>query len=112
LHITPSVPSADIDAVMDAIAGSRGLELEGEVQDLAGVLNPDAAYAVRGLENRQGSLSAGEWGYYAKQVKRKPGEMLKAWVRWNIQEASYDCYLEADAGEVFDHATPYVGPLY
>ncbi len=96
---------------MDAIAGIRGLELEGEVQDLAGVLNPSAAYDVRVLE-MQSSPSEGEWGYYAKQVMGKSGGLLKAWVRWNIQAAIYDCYLEADAGEVFDHATPYVGTLY
>ena len=97
---------------MDAIASSRGLELEGEVQDLAGVLNPDAAYDVRALENMQSILSEGDWGYYAKRVTEKPGEVLKAWVRWNVQKAIYDFYLEAEANEVFDHATPYIGTVY
>ena len=112
MTITPIVTSADVNAVLDAVGRNRGLDLEGEVQDLAGVLNPTAAYDVGTLENVQGLLSEGDWGYYAKPVKRRPGELLKAWVRWNVLEAIYDYYLESDAGEVFDHATPYVGAIY
>ena len=96
MKITLLVPSADINAVLDAVGKNQGLDLEGEVQDLAGVLNPDAAYHVRVLENGQGIL----------------GELLKAWVRWNAQSAVYDYYLEADRGEVFEHTVPYVGRLY
>ena len=97
---------------MDEIGRRIGVQLEGEVRDLAGVLNPDAAYAVRQIENARGSTVEGDWGYYAKPLARQPGKLLKSWVRWNGQEAVYDYYLEADAGKIFDHATPYVGTLY
>ena len=66
MKIILTIPSADIGAVIDAVANSRGLVLEGEVEDLAGVLNPRAAYEVRELEDIQGILSECDWGYYAK----------------------------------------------
>jgi hypothetical protein len=89
-----------------------GLRLEGEVQDLTGVLNNDAAYDIKTVENERGAISNGDWGYYAKQIAGMPGQFLKAWVRWNVDEAIYDYYLDADAGVVFGHAIPYVGTIY
>lgn len=110
--IISTVGSADISGTMDGIGGNMGLQLEGEVQDLAGILNNDAAYDVKMIENAKGITSDGDWGYYAKQIAGAPSQLLKAWVRWNAKEAIYDYYLDAGAGEVFDHATPYVGTLY
>ena len=88
------------------------MELEGEVRDLAGVLNNDAAYRVRLLEGEQVASSSGDWGYYAKQVANTPSQWFKAWVRWNFAELIYDYYLEADAGDIFSHATPNLAALY
>ncbi len=82
--------SADINAVMDGIGNIFGLQLEDEVQDLAGVLNNDAAYKVKAMETAKGIASNGDWGYYAKQLAGVPGQFLKVWVRWNIQEMIYD----------------------
>jgi len=110
--IISTVGSADISMTMDGIGGDMGLQLEGEVQDLAGVLNEDAAYDVKMIENAQGITSNGDWGYYAKQLAGAPGQLLKAWVRWNAQEAIYDYYLDAGADDIFEHATPYVGTVY
>lgn len=112
VDIISTICSADISAVMDEIGSRIGVQLEGEVQDLAGVLNLDAAYAVGAVENARNVAVDGDWGYYAKQLARQPGQLLKFWVRWNGQEAVYDYYLEADPGEVFDHATPYIGTLH
>ena len=95
---------------MDGIARDLGLQLEGEIRDLAGVLNNDAAYDVRMIEQANGIASSGDWGYYGKQRAGAPGQWLKAWVRWNPQQAIYDFYLEA--GAIFDHPTPYVGTVY
>lgn len=125
-NIIPTVKLDDVSIVLDNIANNlnfrllkkdsnivskSGWKLMGEVEGLAGILNSDAAYEVRRLEIEQGLSSSGDWGYYAKQLISTPSQWLKVWVRWNAEEASYDYYLKADAGEVFSHATPYVGTV-
>ncbi len=126
-NVIPTIKSDDIDATLDGIAGSFdpktlttngnitsdfSLRLAGEVLDIAGVLNSDAVYTVHRLEEVRGLSSFGEWGYYAKQVANVSSQWFKAWVRWNLAEAVYDYYLEADAHEAFSHATPYAGDVH
>ena len=110
--IVQAFKSADTSKTLDGIAADMRLSLEGEVQDLAGVLNNDAKYEVNIAQRAQGITAEGDWGYYAKQVASLSGQFLKAWIRWNIEHVCYDYYLDADAGTVFDHATPYVGTIY
>jgi len=125
--IIPTAKSNDLSITIDGIArdfdlsylimeGSivsiAGLELAGEAQGLDGVLNNDAAYKVQRLEETQGLSSSGDWGYYAKQLANTHFQWFKVWVRWNAGEDSYDYYLKANAGEVFSHATPYVGVVH
>lgn len=122
--IISTVKSDDISIVLDKIANdldwkllekdgsivsNAGRKLIGEVEGLEGILNSNSAYEVRRLEIEQGLSSSGDWGYYAKQLTSMPSQWLKVWVRWNAEEANYDYYLKADVGEVFSHATPYVG---
>lgn len=123
-NIIPTVKSDDISVILDNIANdfhlgfvlkdgnivrNVGRKLIGEVEGLEGILNSNSAYEVRCLEIEQGLSSSGDWGYYAKQLTSTPSQWLKVWVRWNAEEANYDYYLKADVGEVFSHATPYVG---
>ena len=123
-NIIPTVKSDDISVILDTIANDfhagfllkngsivsqDGLKLAGEVRDLEGALSNDAAYSVRLLEEAHGLSAYGDWGYYAKEVATASFQWLKVWVRWNQAEAIYDYYLKADVGEVFSHATPYVG---
>lgn len=110
--LIPTIRSADINAVMNGIGSDLTLQLEDEVQDLAGVLNNDAAYKVKAMENAEEIAANSDWGYYAKQLAGAPGQFLKAWVRWNNQEMVYDYSLNADAGAVFSHATPYVDTIF
>ena len=97
---------------MEAIGVSLRLQLWGEVKDLVGVLDSDAAYDVKTMENAEGIVSEGDWGYYARQIEGLLGQFLKAWVRWNVAEEVYDYFLVGKAGEVFSHATPSVGPVF
>jgi len=97
---------------MNGIGSDLALQLEGEVQDLAGVLNNNAAYKVNAMEAAKAITANGDWGYYAKQLAGVPGQFLKAWVRWNDQEMIYDYSLNADAGAVFSHAMPYVDTIF
>lgn len=125
--IIPTVRSNDLSITIDSIArdfnsthptkdGSvvsiAGLELAGEAQGLDGVLNSSAAYEVQRLEEKQGLSSSGDWGYYAKLLANTRPQWFKVWVRWNAGEDNYDYYLKANAGEVFSHATPYVGIVH
>ncbi len=109
IKATPA--SADIGLTLKSIALTYRFVVTGEVRDLAGVLNNYASYQVQRMEEAQVIPSIGDWGYYAAQVLNTPSMWFKAWVRWNLKAAVYDYYLEAEAGTVFDHATPYLGTL-
>ena len=110
--INAAAGSKDIGLTLEGISATFGITLTGEVRDLAGVLNSNANYAVQRMEEAANIPSAGDWGYYARRVADAPSQWFKVWVRWNLETAVYDYYLEAEAGTVFDHATPYVGTLY
>jgi len=110
--IKTAVGSADINLTLESIGAIFGFTLTGEVRDLAGVLNSNASYAVQRMEEALNIPSAGDWGYHAGQVSNAPSRWFKVWVRWNLETAIYDYYLEAEAGTVFDHVTPYLGTLY
>ena len=103
--------SADIGLVLKSVCSTFGFTLTGEVRDLAGVLNSNASYLVQRMEEALNVSSVGDWGYYAGQVSGTPNQWFKVWVRWNLKAATYEYYLEAEAGTVFDHATPYFGTL-
>ena len=110
-ELVSTLGASNISAIMDGIGSTMDLDLEGEVVDLSGVLNEQAKFIVRGLEGDKNTLGAGEWNYLAKQVAGTPGSFVKAWVRWNEQLEIFDYYLDADAGDVFEHATPNVGSV-
>ncbi len=97
---------------MDSIGNALGFLLEGEVKDLTGVLNSNAAFAVKMMEDTKRIDSDGDWGYYAKQLAGTSGQWLKVWARWNAKDAIYDYYLDTDSGVIFDHPVPYVGTVY
>lgn len=94
------------------VVTSAGLELAGETLSLDGLLNSNAAYDVQRLEENQGLSTSCDWGYYAKQLAGTSFKWFKVWVRWNADEDNYDYYLKANTGEVFSHATPYVGIVH
>jgi len=110
--LVPAIGSSDLSATLDGVGSNLFLQLQGEVQDLAGVLNTDAAYRVKAMENVKGITSEGDWGYYAKQLAGSSGQFIKVWIRWNTQKMIFDYSLDADAGEVFSHAAPYVGEIF
>ena len=107
--LVSTIGSADISETMDGIGTDLGVQLEGQVVDLTGVLNNNASLIVKNVEAEMNISGATDWGYYAKQLAGAPSQFLKAWVRWNAEEAIFDYYIDADAGDLFDHETPSVG---
>ncbi len=125
-NIIPTEQSDDIRITLNSVADNLalrrlkkdgnvieglGLKLTGEVLDLEGFLSNDATYSVRRLEEAQGLSSHGDWCYYAGRVASSPAHWLKVWIRWNLEKQIYDYYLEAEAGVIFDHVTPYLGTV-
>jgi RHS repeat-associated protein len=103
--------TTDISAAMDSV-GADLVMLDGEVTtDLIGGVtemgtpNPEfASWLIqRGLDPQ-------EFIYAAKEIAGAGGQVLKAWLRVNLETAEYLSYLESDTAFA-GHATPYVGTL-
>ena len=95
----------DIGGTLDAIAANMGASVEGDAIMMGGGRGVEAGSAIEQFLLKAGE-SPDEWAYAAEQVSGGGGQLLKAWVRWNLQEVA--AYIEADPGDVVSHALPYI----